>query len=282
MSKSAQAENTVHVRRFPGLGPVEWMRARYRNQIFTRHFHERYALGIIEHGALGFRYRGEEVTAAAGAVGLVIPGEPHNGYAASEQGWSYRMLYLGPELLQQAAEELKGKPAGMPFFRAGALEDEVLAAGIRDLHLRMEDEAMPRLEKETRLLDLLTFWIRRHAEERPEPKDVGREPGAVDRVRELMHADFAQELSLETLAGEAALSPYHFVRVFRSHVGMPPHAYLIQVRIRKARELLAAGKTPAEAAQETGFSDQSHLTNHFKRFTGVTPARYRKIILQAS
>jgi AraC-like DNA-binding protein len=58
-------------------------------------------------------------------------------------------------------------------------------------------------------------------------------------------------------------------------VGITPHAYLVQRRVRLARGLLAAGRTPAQAAAEAGFADQSHLTRAFLRQLGVTPGRYR-------
>ncbi len=62
---------------------------------------------------------------------------------------------------------------------------------------------------------------------------------------------------------------------------MTPHAYLVQRRVRLARELLRVGRTPAEATAEAGFSDQSHVTRTFARCYGVTPARYRATIAAA-
>ena len=66
------------------------------------------------------------------------------------------------------------------------------------------------------------------------------------------------------------------MRVFRKVLGLPPHAYLVQVRITQAKKLLASGMAIAEVAAETGFSDQSHLHRHFKRIVGVTPGQYVK------
>jgi AraC-like DNA-binding protein len=71
------------------------------------------------------------------------------------------------------------------------------------------------------------------------------------------------------------LSPFHLLRVFRAAVGLPPHAYQIQLRVARAKELLRAGMPIAAVAVEVGFVDQSHLTRHFKRLVGVPPGRYR-------
>ncbi|MDJ0570973.1 MAG: helix-turn-helix domain-containing protein [Pleurocapsa sp. MO_192.B19] len=72
------------------------------------------------------------------------------------------------------------------------------------------------------------------------------------------------------------LKPLRLLRVFRQTLGLPPHAYLVQVRITQAKKLLARRISIAEVAAETGFTDQSHLHRHFKRVVGVTPGQYVK------
>src|SRR5690606_41927249 len=62
----------------------------------------------------------------------------------------------------------------------------------------------------------------------------------------------------------------------KTATGLPPHAYLNSVRIRQARRLLRAGVRPAEVAAEVGFTDQAHLSRHFKRVVGVPPAAYQR------
>ena len=69
------------------------------------------------------------------------------------------------------------------------------------------------------------------------------------------------------------------MRGFARAVGVTPHAYLLQQRVRLARRLLSAGRRPIEAAAEAGFADQSHLTRAFRRQLGVTPARYRAAVV---
>ena len=73
-----------------------------------------------------------------------------------------------------------------------------------------------------------------------------------------------------------ALSPYYLLRAFRAEVGMPPHAYLESIRIRRAQRLIEAGQPLAEVAAEMGFSSQSHLTQRFKQIIGVTPGQYAR------
>lgn len=261
----------------PFLGGVDLLRARFVTQRFSKHFHDGFALGCIEDGAMRFRYKGETVTAPKGQVNLVVPGEPHDGHGATGDGWAYRMFYLRPEALLEAAEHLMRCP-NLPNFRGGVLDDPNLAACVGATHRILEREDVSSLEKETRLLWLLTHWISRHADERGEfPRD-GREHRAVERAREIIRAQFAEDISLTGLAREAGLSPFHLVRVFENQIGVTPHTYLTQTRVERARDRLTGRERLADIAAECGFSDQAHLTRLFKRQIGITPGKYRKFL----
>lgn len=264
--------------RIPRMEGVELLRARYITQTFPRHTHEGFAVGVIESGALGFQYRGEHVVAPAGTVNLVIPDQPHTGHAAVPTGWSYRMFYLETWRLVQAAEQIAGKSCGQPFFRTGVVHDPQLASMIQNAHVALERNELPLLDVQSRLLDVLIRLIQCHAQPAPEQHRTGREHGAVMRARDYLEAHYADNPSLEDLSDAAYLSPYHLIRVFRQATGLPPRAYLNQVRIRRARGMLGQGRPIAEVAQATGFSDQSHLTRHFKRILGVTPGQYRNSV----
>jgi AraC family transcriptional regulator len=99
-------------------------------------------------------------------------------------------------------------------------------------------------------------------------------PQPVQRAMHYIEQHHAQDIGLRDIAQAARCSPYHLARTFKHSVGVPPHKYLIQVRVRSAHSLLSIGReklSVAEVASASGFSDQSHLTRHFKRMLGVTP-----------
>lgn len=105
----------------------------------------------------------------------------------------------------------------------------------------------------------------------------GLPPALLRRVIDYISAHLCDELSLAELALITGLSAHHFGQAFRAATGKPPHRYVIEKRIHRARELLRDARIPiAEIANAVGFSSQSHLTINFRRATGITPARFRR------
>lgn len=111
----------------------------------------------------------------------------------------------------------------------------------------------------------------------PERRHGGLAAAALKQVTDYIEAHLAEELALADLATLAGLSAHHFGQAFKRTTGLPPHQYVIHCRVGRARELLRdPALTVAEVAVAVGFSNQSHLTRHFRRLTGTTPARFRR------
>ena len=97
----------------------------------------------------------------------------------------------------------------------------------------------------------------------------------IRRVQDFVEVNLGDPLRLHDLAEVAGLSPYHFSRVFREETGETPWAFVRRARVERAKELLREGRTPAEAAVEAGFFDQSHLSRVFRALDGRTPGAFR-------
>jgi AraC-like DNA-binding protein len=100
-------------------------------------------------------------------------------------------------------------------------------------------------------------------------------PG-LQRAKDYIHANWSQELRLDALSQVAGMSRFHFLRAFTRRFSLPPHAYLMQVRIANARRLLASGAPLGDL--KVGFADSSHLVRYFKRSLGLTPGKYAKML----
>lgn len=270
----ANAAAAVHL---PICGGVLALTASYRTQRFSRHIHEEYALGLIEAGALAFRYRGSKVVAAPGSLSLAQPGVAHDGGPAVPEGWRYRMLYLPAEALALVLPP--GAPS--PHFRPGVIEDAALAARLARTHRLLLDQHASTLAKETRLLALIAAWIARHGDDHPAAPASRGEPRAVRLALEMLAAHYAEDLHLDALAAAAGLSPWHLARAVTRHTGLPPHGHLLEFRCRAARDALAGDGRLADIAADVGFADQSHLTRAFRARFGLPPGAWRKIVQES-
>lgn len=257
-------------------GDTEVLEARFRTHSFSPHRHDRYVFGMVTRGVEGFRYRGQDHFTRAGNIAILEPDELHDGYAAVEDGWSYRMTYLEPALLEQAAAAAFGGGwSGLPGFRDAVVDDPALAVQCARLFATLDEPDA--LARSSEMLTVLTALVSRHADSRPILRPALPDPGdrRLARVRDRLLADPAVAQTLESLADLAGLSPYHLLRSFRLRYGQPPHAFHTEARLKLAEAALRRGVAIAEAAAASGFADQSHLTRAFKRYRGVTPGAFR-------
>jgi AraC family transcriptional regulator len=131
------------------------------------------------------------------------------------------------------------------------------------------------------LANVLVVQLIRQVANRPAAERFVRGSGgrlprhAVRAVEEYIDAHLDQDFALADLAAVAHLSEFHFARLFKQTTGLPPYQFVIRQRVERAKRLITAGRLSlAQIAVATGFSDQSHLTRHFKRLVGVTPGRF--------
>jgi AraC-like DNA-binding protein len=255
--------------------PVEAMHAHFTSHVYHRHSHESYSFGVTETGAQAFTCRHGRHVSAGGMVMAFNPDDPHDGHAAVDDGFTYRMVHIGPEFLAS----LTGTP--LPLFRSPVIEDPVMAASVRRLHRALTGRASE-LERYERLAGTARLLVRHASGREPARRGAGRR--VADRrvaawIRELIQDNAGDpgggELTADDLAAAAGCSRYAAYRAFRQAYGLAPSDYQRELRVRTARQLLTEGVEPALAAAEAGFADQAHLTRWFRRYYGVTPGAYR-------
>jgi len=260
-----------------GVPGVDLLRARFVTHRYSRHAHETYTFALIEAGTEVFEYGGSLLRADTGAVALLNPEVVHTGQAATPAGWAYRVLYPAADVVADVAADLGWRP-GTPSFPQTVVHDPGSARLLRAAHIAAEHG--DRLASSSLLLAALAGLLRAHAGPGRlvrSPSRASRDsPAAVRAVRDLLTDRLADPPSLDDLALATGMSPFTLLRAFRGETGLPPHAYLNQVRVRLARKLLDDGMAPAEVAAQVGFADQAHLTRHFKRVMGVPPGAYQR------
>ena len=258
------------------------MHAHFSGHVYHRHSHEAYSLGVTESGAQGFTCRGAGHVSTAGLVMAFNPDDPHDGHAATGDGFTYRMVHLAPDLLTYLLADLTGGRAAMPLFAAPVITDPALARAVRRLHRSLTAPACP-LEQSERLAAVAALAARHAAgpdrADRPGASPAGftarDRARTAGRVRAFLSDGYAAQATLTDLAEVAGCSRFATYRAFRGRFGLSPSDYLRQLRLREARRALAGGAAVADVAAATGFADQAHLTRWFRRCYGITPGAYR-------
>ena len=259
----------------PQLNQLRFMRANFVEHNFKPHAHDYFVIGLIEAGVQSFSHgRGFHVT-TPGRLIIINPDEVHTGEAAIETGFAYRALYPRKELMREVVAQFKHKRVSIPRFNGSIIEDQQLFHQIRYLH-HISEHPVDYLALETGLLNFFVTLVGRHASDY---SGIGRdlqERQAIQQVRDYLEAHYAKHIALSDLADLVHIIPYHLARMFSKQIGMPPHSYLQNVRIRHAECLLKTDMPIADVAFATGFSSQSHLNRIFKQYIGTTPGKYHK------
>lgn len=188
-------------------------------------------------------------------------------------------IYLRNEIVCEVARELGIETDDLALRPSLGEPDELaesLALAVREALTDDDPGTKVYVDYLSRVLS--ARLLRRYSDRVPlQPTACGSlTPTQMTRVEDFIEEHLSSSLSLDDLAAACGLSPSYFARRFKCSTGVPPHQYLIQKRVERAKRLLRGPLPIVEVALDCGFSHQEHLTNVFRRFTGQTPAAYRR------
>lgn len=223
MASAEQARHWPH----PVYPNTDLLHARYVTHRFGRHRHAQYAVGAITGGVEDFDYRGALHHAGSGSLVMVDADSVHTGQPGVEDGWRYEMLYLDVELVREVAGGLR------PTFPDTIVPDPQAVSAVRRAHAA--SAGRDRLAASALTRELIELLVRRYGRpgQAPAPADLGAPP--LRECTALLRARLVDPPSVDDLAELAGCSPFALTRAFRRHVGLPPHAYLTQCRVDRAR-----------------------------------------------
>jgi len=228
--------------------------------------------GVILDGAMvGQRGRARHVF-GHGDLTVWDPSARHSGSPYGTDRWEAKLLILQLPTLEELIED-SDAPRHPMQFDSPRLHDPGLAQRFLELHRVLERPASALQQSDT-----LHDWLWRLGGGRdsaPSAHRARRDPG-LRRACEMLRDDPAGEFTLAELAQAAGSSRHRLSRLFRAAYGSAPHQFLLAQRLRIARNMLEGGVSIAEAAQLSGFTDQSHLHRHFRRALGLTPGQYQR------
>ncbi len=247
---------------------------------FGRHWHDSYGLGLLLQGAQRSASGRGSVDAFAGELITSNPGEVHDGRPLGSDSRRWRMLYLDPEVVAAMASG-SASGSGTAELTRPVIADARLRLVLARLFARLDawqagPTALAALACEQALLRVLGLLLERYSTAAPQPAETATAAEMATVRERLADADAGAVVpSLAELAAPLGLSRYQLLRRFEAVHGLPPHAWLLQLRAERARRLIASGSALADAAAAAGFADQSHMTRVFARHFGLTPGAWR-------
>ena len=247
-------------------------------QPFPNHFHEYYVIGFVESGERCLSCKNNEYAIQKGNVLLFNPGDNHACVQNDGGTLDYRGFNISKEVMLDLTEEVTGKRE-LPGFSENVIFDEEVICYLHPLH-EMVMKGLCDFGKEENLLLLISMLIQRYGQ--PFENCIPECRGEIEKACRFMEQHFAERIYLDQICRYAGLSKSTLLRAFTKSKGVTPYSYLENIRIGEAKKLLEQGFPPIEAALRTGFSDQSHFTNYFNRFIGLSPGVYREIFLAKS
>ncbi len=204
----------------------------------------------------------------AGGIVLLNCYEPHE--YGSDEGCKILWLHFDGPLAGDYYEQITSvhgnilQPSDFPS----------LHCRLGDLMQKFADENI--LSEEEMSLQITKLLLPLLRSESQKETDSSTSNTAIRKTLNYILSHFQQELPLEELAFIAGLSPYHFLRVFKSEIGMTPHQYIIKTRISTASYLLTTtSHTVSDISYEVGFKDESSFCRTFRARTGLTPLAFR-------
>lgn len=282
----AAAEHRSHVQATPWIGAFCSRTESARH--FRRHSHAVFGVGLLEAGAQSSASALGTVQAYAGNIITSNPGEVHDGKPLGSAMRRWHMLYLEPELLQAHAADL-ALPGGGGYpdlaLTRPVILDRPLAQALQVVLARItlwnqQSGDAQRLACDEALADASAQLLQRHGNRAASARaathmHTSAHP-AIAQVRDWLADAPLAPPSLSDMAAFAGLSRTQLLRRFSHAYGLPPHAWLLQQRAERARALISHGTGLAQAAHDSGFADQSHMTRVFARHFGFAPGALQR------
>jgi AraC-like DNA-binding protein len=246
------------------------------NRQYDRHWHTTFGVGLMARGAHRSLSGRGQVDALAGDTITTNPGEVHDGRPLGGPSRRWLMLFLDAPTMAAMAGPAAAPAADVRLTRP-VLHDQTLRPALQHLWRQLErwNTAGPAragmvLACEEALVRACGLLLQHHSTAVP----AAAAHADVARVRERLADDLVNPPSLAQLAAMVGLTRYQLLRRFERAYGLTPFEWQRQVRVERARALIASGRSLGQVAADCGFADQSHMTRAFAGHFGFTPGAW--------
>lgn len=276
--KCGEGEFMKHERRTAKYDPelkVEAYHFQGIMQKFPNHFHEYYVIGFIEKGRRHLSCNNQEYIIEPGDLLLFNPRDNHACEQIDGKTLDYRCINIEPDIMKKAVLDIVGSEY-LPCFTRRVVFHSELVPSLKELH-QMILSGEKDFRKEELFFFLLEQMVGEYTDQGGMAETGVSQKAGMQSICDYLEKNYMNTIALDDLCGLTGLSKYYLLRSFTKKMGISPYSYLETIRIGNAKRMLEQGIPPVDVALCTGFSDQSHFSNFFKKFIGLTPKQYMNV-----
>jgi len=267
--------NKVKYYQHEDIDGLEILNCRDSHFTFPLHVHLDYCIWINTACCENIFQKGQSKLLKPGYFGVISPGDVHSNAPCESKDRNLKTFYLSPDKIKDIYLKNLNSKENVSEFRTDFYKSIEMIRLLLELEATLLSSCSS-LERQTAFL-MMVLQLGNICGETPHRSNRHlAEDRRLKKIFEIFNDRMEENLSLDEVASQVSCSPHYLIRFFKKAIGLTPHAYLIQLRLERAKRLLSAGNSIADTAIQTGFNDQSHLYKYFQRRYGQTPRIYQK------
>lgn len=260
---------TIKTTKLSILGGVELKEASFQNKRFPTHFHDTFSIGIIKEGIENITINNKNLITPSKSIVVVNEYEAHSNQYFDTDKWTYLTIYLDIDVLKYINRE-NNLPQKASFRFQNIIHDEVLFSQLLGLH---KNEG---LGNEALLKDISRKLLTKYLQETDVTKQYyQKNESQIEEAKAFFSNNYFEKINIAEYATKHTMSGFQFIRAFKAQTGLTPISYITLLRLNQAKKLIIQNTPIVEVALDCGFYDQSHFTNNFTKFFGISPLVYK-------
>jgi len=258
---------------------LPFLELRYVSQVSScekKHTHETLTLTAIKQGVVKLFLANKTESLKPDTIAIINPYQVHRAEITQYESKGGFVLYLDTQWCESLQRSLSKNITEFIPFNASLISSKRIYNDFICLCELLLENIFP-LEKEEKLIDFITNLLESCnilVEDQLEITDT-KNTQAAKTIKSILDGNLDNNLTLVNISSQMGFSITHCLRLFKKKYGLPIHAYILNQKVHKAKELLSMNMSIIDAAIESGFFDQSHLTKSFKQIFQVTPKQYQ-------
>ncbi|PYF76726.1 AraC family transcriptional regulator [Pedobacter nutrimenti] len=248
--------------RAPHFDNLELFSSENENDYFPFHFHDFYCVSLITSGTEILKNTEQEFIAPSGTISITQLNEVHRNFSLIDSGYSYKTLYLNPELLRYFNKDKPVQALERVIYDPELFQNLSRLFDVENQNTTLWEDGFKALVKYSVRPDQKNLWTK-----------------SFSLIDEIIENYPNKQVDTEWLSKKFCMSKFHFIREFKKAKGVTPQTYVMLYRLGKAKKMLLENIPLNDIAYLNGFFDPSHFTNSFKKYFGVNPSSYRGPLL---